>query len=139
MLGINKLKPSILILIITILASCQPSSEDDFKQETKAICEHIASNLSTVSSLEDLEKLKPSLKNSFEDLVDLLIQAKRFEIENGWNLSSPLSSEQAHAQDTLLSELNRVLQIDGAQDLIESIQRNSLERLDNFDKKNPDY
>ena len=35
MLGINKIKPTILILITSIFASCQPSSEDDFKQETK--------------------------------------------------------------------------------------------------------
>ena len=139
MLGILKKKIPFLLLTAILLTSCQPNSEDDFKQETKSICNHISSKLSSVKNLDDLKKSKPSLKQSFDDLVELLIQAKRFEMENGWSRSSPLTSEQAKAQDQLISELNRVLQIDGAQDLIEDIQREPLEKLDSFDQKNLDH
>ncbi len=73
---------------------------------------------------EDLAEVGPSLKKYYEQLVDIMIIAKK--LQAGYE-HEPFS-------DSLLIEYKRVYELDGARAMMEDFQREALHKLDAYEK-----
>ena len=123
----------IFSLILGLLCGCGPSSTDDFKQQGEAISRLITRDLKKVKSREELVKIVPLLKKRFSDLVDLMIEARKFQQK----YPDALAAEELEPEmdDALLTELKRVYRLEGGREIIEDCQREALIRLDSFEHK----
>ncbi len=79
-------------------------------------------NIHTINELLDREII---LQKQFDKLVDLMIEAKKFQLD-GIN-NDALSN-------SLQKNLQRLYEIDGGQEIIEHLQCNALQRLNRFEK-----
>ena len=121
------------MVLITILQlnSCSPSTPEDYKQEAQASTKKLLKTLKKISTKEEILQHKESIKKEINSLVDLMIEAREaqrfstFEVSSSSNTTSSL----------LRSELIRLYQIEGAQEVIEKIQSESLRRLDAYEKE----
>jgi hypothetical protein len=121
------------MVLITILQlnSCSPSTPEDYKQEAQASTKKLLKTLKKISTKEEIFQHKESIKKEINSLVDLMIEAREaqrfstFEVSSSSNTTSSL----------LRSELIRLYQIEGAQEVIEKIQSESLRRLDAYEKE----
>ena len=87
-------------------------------------------DLQKIESREQLVKVVPRLKVHFEKLVDLMIEAKKFQ-ETAEEEFAPLPTQ---ASEKLLLELKRIYQLEAGGELIEKAQNEALLRLDRFEK-----
>jgi hypothetical protein len=120
---------------LLILSGCGPSSLEDFQIEGNAICRQLVEDLKEVHSQQQLVKKIPQLRRRFNDLVDLMIQARRFqekypieEISDCFDLSF-IYSEQ------LKNCLERIYGLEGGREAIEKAQKEAVCRLDYFERK----
>ncbi len=82
-------------------------------------------------SREELIKVLPVLKKNFEEIVDLVIEARLYQADHpeDGSLYDGLQSEM------LRGELRRVYTLEGGRETIELAQREALLRLDIFEKQ----
>lgn len=111
-----------IFFLISLILLCSYSSFQ--KKSTKTLKELLfqLENIHTIDELLDREII---LQKQFDKLVDLLIEAKKFQIE-GIN-NDALSK-------SLQKSLQRLYEIDGGQEIIEHLQSNALQRLNRFEK-----
>ncbi len=119
-----------IVVFFILFVGCSPNSLEDFKHEGESICRDLTEDLRQIQSREELIKKAPRLKSHFERLVDLMIEAKKFQeiAEEEW---IPLSTG---ASDTLCSELKRVYRLEAGRETIEKAQSEALLRLDAFER-----
>ncbi|MES2344666.1 MAG: hypothetical protein V4494_01840 [Chlamydiota bacterium] len=112
------------------LSSCAPNSLEDYQKEGDALCRKLVKEFQQVHSREELVKVMPHLKKEFENLVDLVVEARVYQAnhpEDG-SLYEGLQSE------ALRAELQRIYALEGGRVLIEEAQHEALLRLDVFEK-----
>lgn len=102
----------------------------DFQHEGEAICRDLTQELKKIQTREELVKAAPKLKEKFETLVDLIIEARKFQemTEEEW---APLESE---ANDSLVLELKRVYKLEAGRETVEKAQKEALLRLDAYER-----
>lgn len=112
-------KISSFILLILL---CSSSSFQ--KKSTKTLKELLfeLENIHTIDELLDREII---LQKQFDKVVDLLIEAKKFQLDGVNN--DALSN-------SLQKNLQRLYEIDGGQEIIEHLQCSALQRLNRFEK-----
>ena len=116
------------LVVALLLASCGPTSLEDFRKEGEAICRSLVHDLQKIQSREELVRAAPHLKKRFSQLVGSIIEARLYQRE-----SSEESSFEPNAFDALLLfELKRIYAIEGAREIMESVEREALIRLDGF-------
>ncbi|MGL4347935.1 MAG: hypothetical protein ACRCSV_00540 [Chlamydiales bacterium] len=65
------------------------------------------------------------LQRQFEKLVDLIIEAKKLQIDK---------TDNEELSNSLQKSMERIYQIDGGQEIMEHLQCSALQRLDRFEK-----
>jgi hypothetical protein len=122
-----------LFLLCLILSSCSSKSEEYFLRRGNELALQLIEELGDVFDIDDLIDKQPHLRRIFNEQADLIIEARKWQINHKevWSLdqkSSLLSQE-------LEMEIKRVYAIPVARELLEEYQSSALERIDAFEKK----
>lgn len=123
----------LFVFVSLFFVSCDSTSLENFKEEGSSVSKSLTEELSKVHSRNDLITASSKLKSLFNNLVDLIIAAYEFKDSYSENLTH--SIEKNNYSELLYEELSRVAQIEGAPELLEKIQEESLNRLDAFEKR----
>jgi hypothetical protein len=117
-----------------LLSGCSPNSLEDYQYEGEALCRVLVRDLRKIRSREQLLKAEPQLKKRFDQVVDLMIEARQFQQrhseENGID---PTAYDHPYSEQ-LLEELKRIYSLEGGRKSIERVQREALIRLDAFER-----
>ncbi len=137
----------IIALILTafglLTTSCQ-SKEARLQAKSQLKGEEIIRQLITelqdIHSREELVTASSKLKALFNDLVDVIIQAREQAAERAGNKTLAINPEQSQKQMTILSqqlqvELARIYILEGGRALTETAQAKALNRLDLLEKR----
>lgn len=115
----------VLAALLFLASGCSPQSQDDFHHEGESICRALVEELQEVENRQDLLKIAPRIKQHFEDLVDLMIAARKLQVEP--------RVDSTEMSQVLQAELKRIYRIEGGREVIEKAQKESLLRLDVFE------
>ena len=72
-----------LLVLLLLCVGCSPSSVDECHHEASVITKKIIADLRDVQTKEDLKEVGPSLKKYYEQLVDIMIIAKKLQAGHG--------------------------------------------------------
>jgi len=121
------------LCLLLLLVGCSPTSKEDFQYEGEAICRQLVEELKKVQSREELIKAAPKLKGRFNELVDLMIEARVYEQQHEEEFDViPQASE---TSQQLLTELKRVYQLEAGRETIEKAQKEALLKLDAYEAR----
>lgn len=127
--------------LICILCGCKQRSCADFQQQARVVIEALIQDLRQIEDLEDLMREVPLLQEHFDELVSIMIEAKKWQIKTKTPVQCCLNSVDENCElrgelnKKLMSELNRLLRDPLARHFLEKAQQQALERLDAFEKK----
>lgn len=121
------------IILVLFFAGCSTKSPDYFQSRGRGITTQLLERLQDVHDLDDLIEALPRLQRLFDELVDVMIETRKWQIKEGviWDQND----EDTQLSHDLCDEFNRLFSIPAARDLIEKSQQQALERLDAFEKK----
>ncbi len=122
-------KPILLFILLTVLYGCSPSSLDDFQREGEALSRILIKHLESIESQEELLRAEPILKKDFEAYVDLINQARAYQLKHTDEIATDGGSDFS-VSDELKKQLRRIFAIEGGREIIERAQQEALERLD---------
>ena len=125
---------TIFLLFIVLLFGCSRRDESYFLESGERIKKEISLELEAIKTLSDLFARHETLAEYFNELADLAIEARTFQIQT--KKERPLSAFEQASSERLSRELQRVLAIAGAQAVIEKCQARAVEKIDSFEKKN---
>ena len=128
------IKPILSVLFITSICACSSNSLEDYKEEGEGITRSIIKEIQFIQSREELIVKTPRLKKLFHKLVEVIMAAQEFRDKHPGD-SFALSNEGHQLSDALRAELIRLFSIEGARDIFEKTQQDSLYRLDAFLQK----
>ena len=120
--------------LFLMMWGCSPNSSEDFRHEGEARCRKIVTLLEKVENREQLLRAEPDLKKQFEALTDLMIEARKFQIEHLDDASSEILYEGNLAEAALEEELRRIYALEGGREIIERAQQEALVRLDAYER-----
>jgi len=122
-----------IFALLIILSGCSPSSLEEYQVEGENIARAILKHLEKVESVSDLVREGPKLKKEYALLVQVMIQAKKYQGGHpNEEVSEPIGVE---VSDALKKEFMRVYQLEGCQEVMEGLQRESLHKLDLFHRR----
>ncbi len=122
------------ILVCLLLGSCSPSSFEDFQTEGEALSRKITLDLQKVKTTEQLVDSAPVLKKRFYSLVDLMIQARKYQEAHPEEWADERLLAERSFNELMVIELERVHKLERGRDIIEKVQRDALHRLDAFER-----
>lgn len=114
-----------LFIIFLLLLGCTPSSYEDFQFEGDAHCRKMLNTLKCIQDRQQLLQSQPILRQHFEDLVDLMIEARKFQQRS-------LEAKEFYPSFysiALKEELKRLYKIEGGREIIERTQKQAFLRL----------
>jgi hypothetical protein len=112
-----------MLPIFLLLGSCGRDKEETLKEEAKARLSALHTELQSLTTRQEVSQKKESLEKKFFELVQAMIALR----ENGSQV------EPFDVQKEILWELERLYQIDGCLELIESAEEPALEALDRYE------
>lgn len=119
--------------LLILLVSCSPGSLEEYQLEGENIAKALLRHLERVESVGDLIKEGPKLKKEYALLVQVMIAAKIYQNKHpDEEVSEPIGLEVSEA---LKNEFMRIYQLEGCQEVMEGLQRESLHKLDLFHKR----
>jgi len=125
----------ILILNLLFLCSCSSPSSEGFREEGRSVNKSIIKKLQLINSREELISNSTELENLFIRLVDVMIEARKYQENTSLNEEIPLQKKDHLLSDKFRGELNRIYRIPGAKKIIEKAQQPALNRLDIFEQQ----
>lgn len=114
-----------LFIVFFVLLGCNPSSYEDFQFEGDAHCRKMLNTLKCIQDRQQLLQAQPILRQHFEDLVDLMIAARKFQ-QRSLEVKEFYPSFYSIA---LKEELKRLYEIEGGREIIERTQKQAFLRL----------
>lgn len=121
----------IYFFLFLLFAACQPNSPDDFHSEGASITKALILDLREVNSKEKFLELAPKVKKKIQKLTDLMIGAAKYQSKHLGEIDLRESSDHYYS-DLLLEEFKRIYAIQGCQEIMEGLQRDSLHQLDAY-------
>jgi hypothetical protein len=121
------------LFFLFFLASCSPGSIKEYQIEGEDIAKNIIKILERIESVSDLERDSLKLKKEFISLVKVMIEAKKY--QNNHPEEEIRASVSLEVSENLKKEFMRIYQLEGCQDVMEALQRESLHKLDLFHRK----
>lgn len=113
-------------LIALWLVSCAPTSMEEFRQEGESIVLSLIQCLEKIETPADLKAESPRLKKKFAELADLMAAAKKCQLKTP---KKDALEPNLEISDSLKAEFVRIYRIEGCQEIMEEIQRESLHSL----------
>ncbi|HEV3270344.1 MAG TPA: hypothetical protein VGZ69_06855 [Candidatus Rhabdochlamydia sp.] len=118
-------------LAFFILLGCNPSSYEDFQLEGNAHCRRMLNTLKCIQDRQQLVQAQPILRQHFEDLVDLMIAARKFQ-QGGLD---PKELYPSFYSIALKEELKRLYEIEGGREIVEKAQKQAFLRLGAWERQ----
>lgn len=118
---------------VLFMISCTPSSFEKFQKEGQKLAMELAGDLQGIETRRQLIEKEGSIKKKIDQLVDLMIEARRWQRKQAKAATIPIGDKQA--SDALKAEMERIYAIDGCQEIFEEWQREALNRLDAFETR----
>jgi hypothetical protein len=116
---------------MALLFSCSNPSYNDLKREGEVITHLLTEELRQIHSRDDLVEHAPRLQELFNQLVDVIISVKEYKKKHSELIVESLSLNEQNQSDQLRIELNRLLRMEGGQEVLEKVQESALNRLEN--------
>ena len=118
-----------------LLWGCSPNSAQEFQKEGETLCRSLVLELQKIEDREHLLAAEPKLKRQFEDLIDLIIEAREFQ-QKRFEDEAPheLALEQNCFEAALEAQLRRIYTMEGGREVIERAQQEALVRLDAYER-----
>lgn len=113
-----------ILFVFALFSSCSPNCNEEIKKESQKTVFQLIKELNSISSREDLIKKKIILKKYFDKLAVLMIEADKLA-----GSTNKDDDDFSSFSDELKSEMIRIYEIDGGQELIENYQKNALRML----------
>ncbi|MBS0627688.1 MAG: hypothetical protein JSS09_05700 [Verrucomicrobia bacterium] len=123
----------LVLFFLFTLFSCQPSSLEEFQFEGASRVRLLLEDLKIIETREDLAWAEPLLKEHFEKIADIAIEARLFQQKNPGFEVQFLQIGQFLSQ-SLLEEITRIYALEGGKECIERAQREAMLRLDSKEK-----
>lgn len=117
---------SFIFFLCIICFACSSHSPEDFREEGNGITRELIYQLRRARTSAALRLVAPVIKESFDQLVDVVARARA---EPGME-PLDLSPQDLALSDRLHSELKRIYQLEGGREIIEECQKEALHRLD---------
>ncbi|PWU16115.1 MAG: hypothetical protein C5B45_01190 [Chlamydiae bacterium] len=120
-----------LFIIFLILLGCNPSSYEDFQLEGDAHCRKMLNTLKGIQDRQQLLQAQPILRQHFENLVDLMIAARKFQQDS-------LEAKEFYPSFysiALKEELKRLYEIEGGREIVERAQKQAFLRLGAWERQ----
>ncbi|MFZ4773106.1 MAG: hypothetical protein ACOYK9_03860 [Chlamydiia bacterium] len=117
---------------IGFLPSCNSSSWQGLAFEVNGLSKTIVEELKEVESKKDFTERQEKIRQQFIDLVDKVILADQARRKTGYERKIAI---QLYNMPLLQEEINRVKNIDGCKEILETLQRDALHKLDAYDRK----
>lgn len=111
--------------VIMFTLFCSYSSSGYIQKKSIKILKELLFQLDNIHTINELLDKELILQRQFEKMVDLIIEAKKLQIER-------IDNEEL--SNALQKSMQRIYQIDGGQEIIEHLQCSALQRLDRFEK-----
>ena len=112
--------------IIALLFTACSHSMDDYQKDGESLSSSMTQLLSQVESKEDIEQLAPKLEKKVEQLTQLMIDARKYQLKHSTQ-TAPIAFEATHQ---LRQEMERISKIQGVEEVWHRIQRHSMHKLD---------
>lgn len=128
----NTLKFVILFLFLLVTA-CSPTTSEDFQLQAAEIMERFVKETKKINDPFELKQKENLLKKHFNRLGVVMIKYRKFiemHPENGYEPSSTLHK----AALELKTELYRLYELDGGQNIIEEAQKEAYLKLTLFEQ-----
>ena len=113
-----------MLIFLSVLASCAPSSWEDLRAEGEAETRKLAHLLKTINTKDELQKELPKVKKRLNRMADLVLEVRKMKEIS----PMPDFSEPSEASDELFAQLARLYEMPGCRDLIESAQDEPIRR-----------
>ena len=117
-----------------VLYSCSPHSSEEFHKEGEVLCRSLVETLQAIDSSDQLLLAEPLLKNKFESLVSLMIEASRFQQKHPDDWGAETGIEPGFISISLKEQLHRIYLLEGGREVIERAQHESLVKLDAYER-----
>lgn len=111
-------------IFFLFLVACSPSTLSEWRVEGVSVVRDLVEELKEIHTLKELEAKKPSIKKKYNKLVSIMIEAERYDQEED------SFTPESFYSDALRDQYLRLYQIDGCRELLFSIQKESLHKLD---------
>ena len=118
-----------LALLFLLIVSCNSKSPEYFLAQGQQVKLELLSELESIDDIETLLQASPKLQRLFGQLVDVMIEAKKWQNSHKtavWQMSD----DESMTSQQIAQELARICQIPSAQVLIEKTQEVALLKLD---------
>ncbi len=123
----------IFLGVVLLFFGCNPSNLEDFQHEGASKLRLLLLSLQTIETREELSEKEPLLKKRFEDLANLIIEAREFQEKHPEEELFFLKGNEELNQ-ALFSEYLRLYHLEGGKEIMERAQREALLRLDAFER-----
>lgn len=115
-------------LFLLFLASCGPSSIEDFKEEGQSKAHRVLGLLKTINTREQLMDAEVYLEAYYDEIAEILLAAEHF--RKKYKLDSPEFSEKDHLlSENLRVEMMRIYRLDGGKEILEKCQQKAIAKL----------
>lgn len=118
-----------LVGIHSLFISCSSRTLEDYRDEGEGVVRALAAELKKIRTRDDLLVHAPRLKQLFDSLVDIIIEAEAYQNAHPEAELVLHHKRDQSASDQLRIELNRVLHLEGGREVIEKVQEEALSRL----------
>lgn len=124
---------NLMLILLIFLIACNKKTDDYFRAESRTQIKQLIDTFERIQSLDDFKELQPDLRSQLMELAELMIEIRKYQLMSGrtWKIEV----DDLALSDQLLLEMNRVLRIDGAKEMLQMCQREALLTLDSFQKK----
>lgn len=109
-----------LFFLFFLFLGCSPQSLEDLRVEAEGEIERLVEDLRRIETKDSLQKAVPKIKKRFNKIADLLVETRKFPK----SASPPLE-----VSERLFIELARLYEIPGGKELLESAERDAVEKL----------
>lgn len=114
-----------LFWLLILVFFCSYSSSLYIEKKSIKILKELLFQLDNIHTINELLDRELILQRQFEKLVDLIIEAKKLQIDK---------TDNEELSNSLQKSMERIYQIDGGQEIMEHLQCSALQRLDRFEK-----
>lgn len=121
------------LVLLLLLIGCSPNSKEDFQHQGEAICRELVEKLKKIETREELVEAVPVLTRKFDELVELIIEARTFQQKKEEEFDVMPEASENSLQ--LLNELKRIYKIEAGREMIEKAQKEALLKLDAYENR----
>lgn len=117
------------LFLLFFLQGCSPSTKDEWRLEGISVVRLLIKELEEIDGFIDLEKRQKTIKKKYLSLVDIMIAQDLCSDESLAVLTDTFYS------DALQKQYVRLFQLEGCRDMLFSIQKEALHKLDKHVKE----